>query len=142
MDGGGEWRELAGVVGVLGAGEADAVAIAGELDDGLRRFAYDDALVERVELDVVGLDGLVGVEGHGERFLAAGRGDVPGFGDRLRDSLKRGGDGADLRAGLGVRRDREVDAHVGPAGDAGVAADEPRDFGVEVDGARFDARCY
>ena len=97
----------------------------------------DLLLVEGVELGV-GL-ALAGDEGEDEVSFAAGDGEFHVGRERLGDE----GEGFAERAyglcgsgGCGV--DGEVEAEVGFAGDADLAADEPVDDGVEMDGAGLE----
>ena len=71
--------------------------------------------------------------------FAAGDGEFCVWRERLGDEVEGFAEGADgLGGSCGCGGDGEVEAEVGFAGDADLAADEPVDHGVEVDGAGLE----
>ena len=124
---------------VFGAADAEANSV-GERLDRLGGGVGDLVFVEGIELGV-GL-ALAGGEGEDEVGLAAGDGKLCVCWKRLGDQGEGFAEGADGLGGSGgVGGDGEVEAEVGFAGDADLAADEPVDVGVEVDGAGLDGAC-
>ena len=138
-DGVGEFEDAVELGGegfeVFGAVDAEAEAV-GEGLDVLVGGVGDLFLVGGVELGV-GL-ALAGDEGEDEVGFAAGDGELGVGGERRGNQGEGFAEGADGLRGSGVRGYGEIEAEVGFAGDADLAADEPVDLGVEVDGAGFE----
>ncbi len=117
---------------VFGAADAETNTV-GERLDLLWGGVGDLVLVKGIELGV-GL-ALAGGEGEDEVGLAAGDGKLCVCRRRPGDECEGFAERADGLGGSGgVRGDGEVEAEVGLAGDADLAADEPAYLGVEVDG--------
>ena len=116
--------------------EPDADAVGGGLD-GLRGGGVDEVLV--VGIDFGFLLGVSGVEGEQDGFGASGGGGGHAFGQRRGQVLDGLAEGSyQRRIGHGAGDDVEVEAEVGFAGEALGVADEPGDFGVEMDFAGLE----